>query len=69
MEAAPISHPRLLVMFILQKPSNQAIGGIEAQVEVMEATSEILEYLNIDRDLTEDQRYRRPCRRRCRTSV
>ncbi len=57
MEAAPISHPRLLVMFILQKPSNQAIGGIEAQVEVMEATSEILEYLNIDRDLTEDQRY------------
>lgn len=57
MEAAPISHPRLLVMFILQRPSNQAIGGIEAQVEVMEATSEILEYMNIDRDLTEDQRY------------
>ncbi len=51
MQAAPIAHPRLLVMFIIQKPENPAIGGVEAQITTMEATSEILEYLNIDRDL------------------
>ncbi|MDO5734260.1 MAG: penicillin-binding transpeptidase domain-containing protein [Eubacteriales bacterium] len=53
MEAAPIEHPRLLVMFIVQKPENPAVGGVEAQVLTMDATSEILEYLNIDRDLNE----------------
>lgn len=49
MAAGPIEHPQILVLMILQKPTNEKIGGSEAQIVTQNTMSRILSYMNIDR--------------------
>lgn len=49
MGAGPIDHPEVLVLMILKKPDNPKIGGTEAEIVTLNATSKILDYLNFDR--------------------
>lgn len=58
MAAAPIDHPEILVLMILQKPSNNKVGGPEAQVVTQDTTSKILDYMNIDRSYTDMDAYK-----------
>lgn len=51
--AAPIDHPEILVIMVLQKPSNERLTGTEAQIVTQNTCSKILDYLNVDRKYTE----------------
>lgn len=58
MAAAPIEHPEVLVMIVLQKPSNPELGGTEAQIVTMNTCSRILDYLNVDRAYSDTDIYK-----------
>lgn len=58
MAAAPISHPEILVLMILQRPSDNTVGGAEAQIVTQNTTSRILDYLNVDRSYTDVDVYK-----------
>lgn len=57
-EAAPIDHPEILTLLILQKPSDKKLGGSEAQILTMELCSKILDYMKVDRRYTDEDAYR-----------
>ncbi len=56
--AAPIEHPEIIVLMILQKPSNNQVGGSEAQIVTQNTCSRILDYLNVDRLYTDEDAYK-----------
>lgn len=47
--AAPIDHPEVMLLMILQRPSSEEVGGGEAQVVTQNCMQKILNELNIDR--------------------
>lgn len=58
MAAAPIEHPEILLLMILQKPHSPGIGGTEAQIVTQNTASKILDYLNVDRSYTDLDLYK-----------
>ncbi|MDD7401531.1 MAG: penicillin-binding transpeptidase domain-containing protein [Eubacteriales bacterium] len=51
--AAPIDHPEIMVLMILQKPSSKDVAGTEAQIVTQNTASKILDYLNVDRSYSD----------------
>lgn len=56
--AAPIDHPEVIVLMILQKPSSSDAAGTEAQIVTQNTASKILDYLNVDRSYTDLDAYK-----------
>lgn len=55
---APIDHPEIITLMILQRPKNDEIGGAEAQVVTMDTCSRILDYMNVDRHYSSEDAYK-----------